>query len=499
MATTPHSGATKLKALPTWLNPDDAARLAAYELYDDIYWNAERTFELAWRGTNDNPLYLPTGRIICNTINRYVGKGWNWAVNPDFGSDTEKKTAALAFTQLFKRERMSSKFNANKLSGIRKGDWCWYITADPEKPEGSRISIQSLDPANYFPIRDADDPERIMGVDIVEKVVLNETEVIKRQRYLKTDHPEHPNSTNVPGGDISYQVDTFELDGWEGLEDAPTRVNEGWNEAPIILSGITTLPVYHIRNMEEPGEFWGSSELRGIERLFAGVNQTISDQELTLALQGLGMYVTDAGAPVNEEGEEMPWNLGPGEVVEVGTGKKFDRIRGIDNIDQSIKHLELLQDQAFRVSGASDVAQGQVDVKVAESGIALRLRMGPIIEAAELRDEPLIATMDQMLYDLQTMWLPVYERINLANVVVESTVGEKLPQDKAARFKMLMDGYNAIPPLWSGQYVRDQCRSMGYDIPMNMLQEIMDEQAAIMEFSDPYSGRVEEESVDDGL
>lgn len=493
LTTTPYSSAMQfVAAAPSWLSAQDAERLAAYKLYEDIYWMEPQTFKVVMRGSNDTPIYLPSGRIICNTMNRYVGRGWRATVDPAFGSDAEKALAQQAFASIWAREKMTAQYNSNKLFGHIRGDSCWYITANAEKPEGKRLSVRTLDPGMYFPIPDDNDEDRVWGVDIVEQLVKGDKTYVKRTRYLKSDHPEHPSGGGVYGGDISVQIDSFEMEGWED----PTkqkRFGGGEVLAAEVIPGITNLPVYHIPNNWQPGDPFGISEMRGLPAIFAGLNQRISDEALALALEGLGLYWTNAGGPVDSEGNEVPWGIGPGEVVEIGEGKTFGRVSGVNNIDASQKHMEFLQDQAFRVSGASDVAQGRVDVQVAESGIALKLRMGPILDEAALRQEMIKSVHDQMLYDLR-QWLRVYEGINLDNTMVVSDFEPNMPEDKAARFKMLLDGYQAVPPLWSGQYVRDELRRMGYEIPQNMLQEITDEQAAYAEFSDPYAVRAAAEA-----
>lgn len=491
-------------SVETWINEYDAKRIASYKLYEDIYWNKPETFKLLMRGTNENPIYIPAGRIICNTMNRYVCRGFGWAPDAALGSDKDKANLVLAFETLFRREKFRSRFNTNKLYGIIRGDSAWLISAELEKPEGSRISVEPIDPASVFPVENPEDPDDVWGVDIIEQIVNGDVLYVKRQRWLKTQCPDHPgyNETAVEfDGEISYQVDSFEMEGWEDPT-AQKRYSQGEKVDPIIIEGITRLPVYTWKNFDEPENPWGSSELRGLETLFAGVNQGASDQDLALAIAGLGLYVTDAGAPVDENDQETTWGLGPAEVVEVGPNKKFERISGVTTVDPSLSHINFLLDSAYRTSGASDVAQGRVDVQMAESGIALQLRMGPILDEAAIKDQLIMDTMTQMFYDLK-QWMDVYEGMSFGDATLLPTVGKKLPDNEDAWIETLFKGYNAIPAIFSGSFVRSELRRMGKEIPddASMMDQIINEANVFTDATavegDPDAERLDQEAGDE--
>jgi hypothetical protein len=71
-----------------------------------------------------------------------------------------------------------------------------------------------------------------------------------------------------------------------------------------------------------------------------------------------------------------------------------------------------------------------VDSTTAESGVALALKMAPLLASNAEKELEIIGKTDQMLYDLQTMWLPAYEGVNLDGVIVESRVDNPLPRNK---------------------------------------------------------------------
>jgi hypothetical protein len=501
IVSTPYDSARMLfgASIPTWLNAMDASRLASYKAYEDIYWTRPDTFKLVMRGTNEHPIYMPSGRIICNTMNRYVMRGFKWVLDPDRDKDD---TLMQAFNYLFKRENFLRQFMSNRLYGIIRGDAAWMITANVNKPEGTRVKVRAIDPATVFPIDDEQDWSRTIGVDIVEQILDGDKIYVKRQRYMKSDHPDHPQYDDgiTMDGEIAYQVDSFELDNWET---DPKPYANGERLPATVVAGIRRIPVYTWKNFEEPENPWGSSEMRGIESLFAGINQAASDQDLALAIAGLGNYWTDAGAPVDDDGNPTSWGLGPAEVVEVAPGKTFSRIKGVDSVTPSLNHIEMLEDRAYRVSGASDVAQGRVDVQMAESGIALKLRLGPILDEAGNKDNLIVSVMDQMFYDLR-MWLDVYEgtdfdpeddTIEDTSATIISAIGDKLPEDKEARRKALYEGLQMSPPLFSRAYVRTELRRMGWEVPVDAtLDSEIEADLSSVQAADPFGGRLDTEA-----
>lgn len=492
--TTPYSGARKLinsSDVPNWMNDYDAQRVASYKLYEDIYWTNPTTFKLIQRGAEENPIYIPSGRIIVNTMDRYTAPDWVPVMDPAYGTPNDQAAALIAFTDLFKREKMGTQYVANKLYGIMRGDWCWHITANPNKPQGMRIKIKAIDPATYFPINDEDDVDRILGVDLIEQTVFNDKTSIRRTRYLKPSHEDNPfGDPETEQGPISYQVDVLELENWEDPVKQKIQITE---VPPVPLPPqITALPVYHVKNFEEPQNPFGSSEMRGLERIMAAVNQSITDEELALAMGGLGMYKTGGVQPIDAQGNPTTWRLGPGQVVHDDT---FDRVGGVQAgvIEGSQSHIKYLHDQMDLVTGASDVAKGVVSVEAAESGIALTLRMGPILNVAKRKDVSIRETQDQLLFDLRS-WFAAYEGLNMEAVRLNSQFGEKLPEDKQQRFEDLLKMVSNDPPLITMGYFRDACRELGYKIPIDVNgQAIADEQ---VQFADAAGTRLDAEIAD---
>lgn len=126
--TTPYSTAIPylVSSIPEWLDAYNAQRLAAYDLYDDMYRNAPDT-ALMLRGSDEKPIFVPTAKRVINTLSRYVGKDWGYEITPTDPASTIDDTAMLtAFGSLFARENIVGQFNAGLPEWLRRADWCWF-------------------------------------------------------------------------------------------------------------------------------------------------------------------------------------------------------------------------------------------------------------------------------------------------------------------------------------------------------------------------------------
>lgn len=490
---TPYSTAKQLMGpLQQWLGPEDATRLGAYALYEAIYKNVPESFKLVQRGSDANPIYLPSAKTIVESTNRYLAKKWTFALDPSLGADADRAALSTALTNLFRREKVWSKFAYNKRYGLVRGDQVWHIVADPNKEAGRRISIYTVDPGAYFPIVDDWNPDKLYGVHLVTPVEGDDGKtVIKRQTYRKDEVT----------GRVSYELSWWQTGAWDDRVDGDLKkaekVPEGEANKPVkydLDPRITAIPVYHIKNDEDGGEF-GRSQLAGLETILGGINQAISDEELALALEGLGLYATNSGAPVDEDGNETNWRLGPGWVVEIDEGATFERVNGISSVEPYQTHIGALKSAAHESAGIPDIAVGRVDVAVAESGIALAFQMAPILASNEERELEILSVTDHMLYDLTTMWYPVYEGFTTEARPV-SIVDDPLPLNRKSTLDEIVTMLSTSPPLISTEYARTLLsEKLGYDFPEEMSNTVVAEAAAIAAAQnvDPFASRVAQE------
>lgn len=487
-AFSPYSNVTGMSgALPQWMNPYDAARINAYQIYEQIYWNVPETFQLSMRGSDTAPIYIPTARTIVDTTNRYIATSPGFLVDSDLGTPEEQELCRRQYRLLFRRERFWSKFQSNKLYGVLRGDWCWHILANPAKPLGRRIKIEAIDPAAYFPVPHPNDPDQIIACHIVEQVMDAEGKVsIKRQTYQRGADPLNNNGSDTT---IYNSIGLFDLEAWEAIDDKAVTVIKPLAPLP---PDITAIPIYHIRNIETPGDPYGSSELRGFERIMAAINQAVSDEELALALEGLGMYATDGGPPRNEQGQITDWILGPGRVVE--HKGKFVRINGVSSVEPIQDHLKFLVNSLKEAAAIPDAATGKIDVQVAESGIALMMQLHPLLAKREVREEPIADVHAQMFYDLR-MWFKAYEQFDNP-CIVQPVFGNPLPENRDAEidriFKIVEAG------LADGEWGRGELNKLGYDFPVGTGAAVLAEAAARARATDPFAARMEDELAEEG-
>lgn len=488
-AFTPYStGAEFFGTKPTWI-PDelDIARIQSYQIYEEMYWNVPDTFKVSLRGTNTLPIYVPASRTVIDTTNRYYGVDFMPIVS---GTGQAVAAADLALKDFMKREKFRSKYNGMKRYGLIQGDSLWHLTADATKPIGSRLRITAIDPAMYFPIPDEEDVDRIVGVHLVELITTPDGPRIRRLTYRKGDP--RPDGTTP----ITVEEGIFKTDKWGGPEDVAETVVRQEEELP---PEITSLPVYHTKNTDTPGDPFGSSEVRGLERLMGALNQTMSDEDLSLALMGIGMYATDASQPIDPKTKQpVPWQLGPGRVVH-HDGTRWDRIQGVGSLSESYgAHYVRLWEAIKQASSTPDIAIGSVDVQVASSGIALALQLGPMLAKASEKNDLLLDTHNQLFYDILTMWMPAYEETTFEGVSVDCRVGNAVPINREERFAELNDMLDR--GIIDTDYYRSEAKKLGYSFPEDIGPKAKAEYDSrqAQEFGDRLNSELDPEDAGDG-
>jgi hypothetical protein len=484
---------------PGWLPETEKLRVQAYQKYEEIYWSSEEGYLEVMRGDNDNPIFMPTARTLINTVDRYTAPDFSWTITApgaeasDTAASGPVQIAQLAFDTLFTREQFLSKFASNKLKGLYRGDWLWHIIADDTKPIGRRIKIMAVDPGAYFPVTEAmvkegGDDEKIVKVHLAEPITLNKQEYVSRMTYERI-FDDAGNQTAIIRSHAIYKPDE-----WSGTAAGPVSVILSPEPLP---AEIPAIPVYHLKNIDPTAPF-GSSELRGLESALLGINQTISDEDLTLALEGIGVYATDSGAPRDSQGNEVDWIMGPGRVL-VNAGN-MKRVSGATNLNAYGEHYMRLVDAVRSALGASDAAVGKVDSATAESGIALALQLAPMIAHTKPKDQHIIDVHAQMFHDL-CFWLTVYEELPLLMsgeagtltpaVTVQPTIGNKIPINRKQTLDEIITMRMATPALISMQTAIRLLREAGFQLEENELELVLAE-------NEQFMGNLNNEQDDEG-
>lgn len=423
------STAPYVKDRPGWVPEGHKDRIAAYSVYQEIYWShVSTTYKVMNRGLDDadDPLYVPSSRIMVDTINRYTAPDLRFEAVSATGNTESQLRATAAFTALFARERFSSKYAASKRDGLIKGDWLWHIVADPAKEAGKRISLLTVQADSYFPVFEDEtveggDPEKMVMVVLAEQVQVGDETLVRTQRYIRTEQG------------ITSEANLWKADEWFKwrFDDEVKQPVSALTPPSLLPAAITAFPVYHVPNTTETGEVFGSSEMRGLEVLQAALNQSMTDEDLSLALLGLGLYATEEpGAPVGPDGKTVPWFISPGAVLE--NAKGLHKVEGLTSLEPYTSHVNRIEGYMGDASGATDAAKGRIQVAEAESGIALQLRLAPTLAKAQEKDKIILDVHTQMFYDLTNMWFPAIEQMNFSDVTVIPVLGDKLPVNRVA-------------------------------------------------------------------
>jgi hypothetical protein len=482
--------------LPSWVTDvQDQRRVAAYDGYDSMYMNVPGTF-IVRGGQTDVPIYVPSAAKIVEAIVRYLGKDWGWVVesaDPNAAPDDPQVVdITLAFHNLFVREEFKSKLFSLKRHLVQRGDAVFHITANLANPAGMRVSIDEPHPRNVFAIPAPTNDAVTIGYYLVDLIYADDgkTQIARRQEYRYDP---------AGSGQIFSQLTFWETNAWDdrwvghpALKPVvpPIAYTQDPNMRPAMTGGflpasIRTLPVYVFRNKREGGEPWGTSQIAGIETLVGGVNNTITDEDITLALNGLGVFVTDSARPVDETGSETDWLVAPGSVIEVRVGTKFERVAGVSSNAPFQEHLNSLKDSIDESAGLSATAIGNVDSSVAASGVALRLDMAPVLAQNEEKEVELLGRLDQMFFDLMTMWMPIDGFTAPPGFMITNSFGDPLPRDRAAMIAEVTDLKTAglMTVAFAIDYLK---RMLGFQFPDDMAAQL----AAEVSTADPVGNRI---------
>lgn len=479
---------------PNWVPAYEKDRIAAYQAYEEMYWSHSGTFAAITRGSDDDPIYVPTARIIVNTLARYSGKNLRILANPLYGTESEQKAIGLALAPLLAREAFIPRFSGSKKMALIQGDSVWHIIANSAKLPGTRVSLKKIDPAAYFPV-----PEEFLEEGVYRKVHIAEMTpdpddedktLVERLTYTQMMTPE-----GGPGAIIS-ETALFEVE--NSLSEA-----DGGDKAPKLLEQIlpptpldpriTTIPVYHFKNSLLDDGTYGNSVVRGLARLMAAINQSVSDEDLALALEGLGVYATESGAPVDAEGEDTDWWIAPGRVLE--NVKNFKRVEGVGSVQPFGDHIDKLTKFLFLSAGVTEAAIGNIDAATAESGIARMLKLAPTIEEARDINDAWAAGLSQMLYDLN-FWLQVYESTGWGAALPLVTFADPAPVDRAAAVEEILLLVSNDPPLMSQQTALERLAELGVAMAPDELTRITAEVSTRAAQADPFADRLNLETGD---
>ncbi len=490
-------------------NEDDKLRLKTYELMEDFYHNRPEHIRVTLRGEDDDSveIYVPSAKKCIEAINRFLAVDFTYLVDPDAGDETSRQTIEAAMATLFKTEKVVSKFNQMKRYMLIKGDACFHVQGMPWERPGKRIKIQELKPEHYFPIENPI-TGLVMGCHIVD-IIRNPRNSVATERYTgefvvrRQTYRKMVDDNNVPTGGITSELSLWEIGRWDDrVKDPSLLLVEIVQKEFKLPDNIIDLPVYHWRNLPPPGSTFGMSELAGVESLMSAMNQAMSDEDLTLITQGLGVYWTDASPPVDASGNETEWELGPGAVVQIAAGGNFGRVSGVSSVAPYLEHIQRLDEYMQQALGVPDITIGMVDTTTAESGIALQLKLGPMLAKNAEKELLLVDETDEFLYDLVNCFLPAYEGIEPNGVIATTQFGDPMPVNQKEELEKVLEIWGQASGTLPVSWLYDRLNEiMGYDLNIGTdfdeavddHKQIADEAGGNQQFGDQFSDQADTE------
>lgn len=443
---------------PNWFPEEVRERVASYIKYDEMYWNEDTQFELRVLD-GEEPIYIPNARTIVDTTSHYLLKGLQITCK----QPEKNKDLNVRLNNFLDRETFYPKFHNAKHAGVSRGDFVFHMVANPDKAEGTRISINSLHPGIVVPVYENDDPEKLIRVHLVQIISDPRDETKQVVDKLTYEYEGVGEQRKVIREQGVYELEPK----WYGPQ--PKLIQQTIPRAPL-PDPIRTIPVYWFKNIDWESQLYGSSELRGFIRLLQGVSQSATDEQTALALEGLGVYATDSGRPVNDQGSEIDWVIQPARVMEVVSGAYFRRVEGLSTLKPFMDHIGYLESKAFEAGAITDVARGQVDVATAQSGIALAIKFMPTLAKIEERDWAGIAKLKQLFFDWKA-WMAAYENVFIAeDEEIDVTIGDKLPGNNVERVNELNNMFDR--GIISKKYYRQEMAKLGHEFPDDMEAEI---------------------------
>lgn len=466
----------------SYLPEKDRVRAEAYKKYDQLYWNDQAQYALRLL-EGEEPVHVPNPKTIVDTTSHFLLKGLRISPkdpeDPSGRAEQEEATGSPedrsasasmgdALKTFLDREMFYARFQNAKHAGVARGDWCFHMTADPDAEQGKRLSLTPVAPWKVILDPDPDDDTKVIRAHLVEIVPHPDDpskSAVKELLYEYGDDEDGGDSGKIFRTETIWNAEKPWYDPEERESLAVTLPREA------LPPDITAIPVYLFHNINWDGGLYGVSELKGFEKTVQGISQVVTDQATALGLEGLGVYATDGGKPVDNNGKEIDWEVAPGRVMEVVSGAYFRRVEGVTSVRANMDHIEYLESKIREAGGLSDVALGRIDVQTAESGIALAIKFMPTLAKTEERDELGLGRLRQLFFDWKA-WHAAYEGQTFTDEIVV-TIGDKLPSNRTERVNELNNMLDRR--VISRRYYRSEMQKLGYIFPDNMEDEIAEE------------------------
>lgn len=394
----------------------DKARLEKYLHYDKLY--AGEHFDAFSIKAEDgfNTVYARLRYVVAN----FAGLSSRVLADMLFGEtitvDVKDQELQNFIDGLQEQNQLFNQLYESELVNSRKGDDVFKLRIGPRNPtipdSPSEIIIEQIGPDYYFPQFSNKSSRGMSDQDvIVTQFEQNDATTGKNTCYI---HKE----IHTPGL-IQHEVYVYDKQQGKIVKQMTDTTAFGFPEQE--ETGVNRSLIFHIPNVRDGNQFWGTSDYRDLESLFFALNNRITKTDNILDKHSDPILAVPPGV-LDEEGNVRKEKLGMFEVDNENPGfNKPEYVVWNANLDSAMKEIDKLVEFLFMFSeiapatmGADGGTGGQ-----AESGRALKFKLLATIRKRNRKKRYYDQAIKDML--VTAMELSKFHRVPVNDIIAQST------------------------------------------------------------------------------
>ncbi|MCC6224712.1 MAG: phage portal protein [Thermoleophilia bacterium] len=338
-----------------------------YQEYLDFY---EGRHFLRPRNGRTNLVVNYARTVVDKGVAYLLGRGLGFSVPPKPGSTARDRRRAERAEQLLYDVYWDNSLDAVDLQVAQNagalGDGVYKVFWDPLE---QRIRVVSVDPSGFFATWQADDPSRILRVEVAYAVAADAAESFAASAGLgdgvgsKGPHGILP--APLPGDTRALEV----VETWTASELVLTVGEQVVRHGPNPYGWI---PFVHVPNLQPANAFWGISDLVDVIPINRELDERISDQADIIR------YHADPPIVFRGVTDHSDLAVGPGTVWDIPTDADVKLLEWQGQPPAVGEHIERTLRSLYEVSETPRTAFGETDQVL--SGVALETQLRPIIQ-----------------------------------------------------------------------------------------------------------------------
>lgn len=397
----------------------DRARLDKYSYYDKLYAGEHfDAFSIAAQ-EGFNTVYARLRYVVANFAGLVSRVMADMLFGETITMDVDDKELQKFVDGLQENNQLFIQFYESELVNSRKGDDVFKVRIGPRDPNvqgaKSEIIIEQIGPDFYFPTFDKKTGRGRTAQDVIvtQFEQVNQTTGKMSTYLLKEIH--------TPGL-IQYEVYQYDKQ-QQKIISQENVVDFGWPESE--KTGVNRSLVFHIPNVRDGNQFWGTSDYRDLESLFFALNNRITKTDNILDKHSDPILAVPPGV-LDENGTVRKEALGMFEVDNENPGfNKPEYIVWNANLESAFKEVDKLVEFLFMFSEIAPAAFGMDKNGQAESGRALKFKLLATIRKRNRKKR----YYDQMIKDL---FVTCMELSKFHKVAVDDIIATKIERPKIA-------------------------------------------------------------------